>query len=428
MWRVYCHMTVGYFPQRKYPTSLLDYFITPVQDGDMSNTEQQNEPVKPAQNNKGTGQYFLVLLQAGFDDDPCGSMDRWVFHRIQEKLDSTVTTPRDETEIDVWLESPGGDAHIAYKLFLELRSRAKLFRVIVPDYAKSAATLFAIGADELWMAAAADLGPLDAQLEHPDREGVTVSALDVANALAFLMEAAKKYLVVGGGEVLKSTGLPRADVLEKFSAFSAEFFRPIMTKLDPHLIHRASNQLEVARRYAKSMLRLRNQKTLADDMDSDDLAGCLVSHYPSHGFVISRNAMASFGLPVKSAEDYNYWARLKQLMSRYRAGQFVRGTENGYQNHFIEVWSFSDLRSIFPIPPRNLRKARHRSHCRMKTKAFQPRSKALEGDKCGGQRPCCAERDRTSPVRYIGFLSRKDVVRIGRSLWLPKTEVASGLK
>jgi hypothetical protein len=263
-----------------------------------------------------------------------------VFQRIREQLDRTIKTPRNETEIDVWLESPGGNAHVAYKLFLELRFRAQKIRVVIPDYAKSAATLLAIGADEIWMSCSAELGPLDAQIGHPDREGVTVSALDVSNALGFLAETALSYLIVGGGKVVKSTELPRVNVLERFAEFSSMFFRPVVEKLDPHLVHQATKELEVAQRYAKDMLCTREH----GKCDCDKLATALVKEYPSHGFVISRHAAESLGLPVFEAEVYNYWPLATTLFTLYEHGKFTHKESNGrIINHLIEVSSFTDL-------------------------------------------------------------------------------------
>ena len=299
-------------------------------------------PVPETKKEGGIQRFFVILFQSGAREDHFGGMDRFVFRHIQEKLEEKIKVGRDEAEIDLWLESPGGDAHVAYKLFLELRSRAAKFRVIIPDYAKSAATLLAIGADEIWMAPAAELGPLDAQFEHPDREGVTVSALDMTNALGFLVETATKHLVLDGGRVLKSTDLRRIDILERFSKFLADFFHPIVAKLDPHLIHKATNELEVARRYATSMLRLR-EGTKGERGPNAGLAQCLIKHYPSHGFVISRRAVEEFGLPVKPAEEYDYWSQLKLLFSAYSDGTFAEDGEEGYRNSLIEVFSEKQL-------------------------------------------------------------------------------------
>ena len=98
------------------------------------------------------------------------------------------------TEIDLWLESPGGDAHVSYKIALLLRSYTPKLRVIVPDYAKSAATLLSLAADEIYMARAAELGPLDAQIGY-EKEGMTISALDRARSLEDLAGPSRSGLV-----------------------------------------------------------------------------------------------------------------------------------------------------------------------------------------------------------------------------------------
>jgi len=47
----------------------------------------------------------------------------------------------------------------------------------VPRYAKSAATLLALGADRILLGKFAEIGPLDAQFDDPERE-YRLSALD----------------------------------------------------------------------------------------------------------------------------------------------------------------------------------------------------------------------------------------------------------
>jgi len=110
--------------------------------------------------------YYLVLFQSGEEEDNLGELSRFVFDYVQARLKENISSPSKETEIDVWLDSPGGSASVAYKLLLELRHRCKKLRIVIPDFAKSAATLLAIGGDEIYMAPAAELGPLDAQIER----------------------------------------------------------------------------------------------------------------------------------------------------------------------------------------------------------------------------------------------------------------------
>ncbi|MEM3191918.1 MAG: hypothetical protein QXW80_05265 [Candidatus Micrarchaeia archaeon] len=65
------------------------------------------------------------------------------------------------------LSSPGGDGNVAEKLIVMLREYFENFTVIIPNYAKSAATMIALGSDKILMGYLAELGPIDPQLILP---------------------------------------------------------------------------------------------------------------------------------------------------------------------------------------------------------------------------------------------------------------------
>jgi ClpP class serine protease len=83
----------------------------------------------------------IVLFQTGLRNDRLGAIDHEVFQAVQDILDANLKDDPSKTAIDVWLDSPGGSASSAYKIFLELSTRCKRLRFVIPDYAKSAATL-----------------------------------------------------------------------------------------------------------------------------------------------------------------------------------------------------------------------------------------------------------------------------------------------
>jgi len=62
------------------------------------------------------------------------------------------------------IESPGGDGTIAEKIINLCRSYCNVFKVIIPNRAKSAATIIALGADEIIMGYCSEIGPIDAQI------------------------------------------------------------------------------------------------------------------------------------------------------------------------------------------------------------------------------------------------------------------------
>jgi len=75
--------------------------------------------------------------------------------------------------IDLLLHTGGGDIDAAEKLISMVHNRvgdAEL-RVIVPDFAKSAGTLMAIGADKILMSDTSELGPIDPQIVLRDDHG-----------------------------------------------------------------------------------------------------------------------------------------------------------------------------------------------------------------------------------------------------------------
>ena len=247
----------------------------------------------------------IILVHQIADEARFGSIDYDLFRELRDLVDSQIASPRAKTEIDLWLESPGGDAHAAYKIALLLRSRAWKLRVVVPDYAKSAATLLSLAADEIYMAEAAELGPLDAQIGY-EKEGMTISALDVARSLEDLAQQATSISLTGGAAVLNTTRLSRAESLSVMVDFATKLMSPVISKLDPTMIHWASSLLNVSVGYAERLLAMREGGSEKVSGKLASLPQALVERYPTHGFVISRDEARNLGLPVVDLEKYEY--------------------------------------------------------------------------------------------------------------------------
>lgn len=108
---------------------------------------------------------------------------------VREFIDQIDAIP-DGNKVDVLLHSSGGDPLAAWKLMSVLRERFKQVVVLVPNMAFSAATLFALGADEIVMHPHASLGPIDPQIQarQPDGNHRLFSYEDVGAFLRFLSE------------------------------------------------------------------------------------------------------------------------------------------------------------------------------------------------------------------------------------------------
>ena len=83
--------------------------------------------------------------------------------------------------IDLLIISNGGDPIVSWRIISLLREKFKKVSVLIPYTAYSAATLLALGADEIIMHPFGNLGPLDPQLSFADENGKvkTISYEDI---------------------------------------------------------------------------------------------------------------------------------------------------------------------------------------------------------------------------------------------------------
>jgi serine dehydrogenase proteinase len=95
------------------------------------------------------------------------------FARLDSPMESSDIAPitalldrRDQIEnLDLLIYSPGGSAQTAEKVVAACRQVCEgEFRVAVPNMAKSAATMVALGADQILMGYLSELGPIDPQV------------------------------------------------------------------------------------------------------------------------------------------------------------------------------------------------------------------------------------------------------------------------
>ncbi len=133
--------------------------------------------------------------------------------------------------VDLLLQSPGGDIDVAEKIVYLCRARSGSFRVIVPDSAKSAATLIALASDEIVMCDTSELGPIDAQIEIETPQGV-------------VRRPAQSFL--DGLEAIKAEA-------ESNGALSPAHY-PLLANLDPALLDFCRKSIMRAEQFAKKWL------------------------------------------------------------------------------------------------------------------------------------------------------------------------------
>ncbi|OGC96487.1 MAG: hypothetical protein A2W25_14975 [candidate division Zixibacteria bacterium RBG_16_53_22] len=110
-----------------------------------------------------------------------------------------VTQSLEKGPVDILLHSPGGSADAVQSIVDILRSKFTDIAFIIPNIAKSAATMLALSGNLLIMDEMSELGPIDPQFVIPKRDGVIQAAgqaiIDQFDEAQKLIAADPKMLV-----------------------------------------------------------------------------------------------------------------------------------------------------------------------------------------------------------------------------------------
>ena len=202
----------------------------------------------------------------------------------------------DQKPLVLLLKSYGGDPSHAYRLANLFIKHCRGFLVFIPNFAKSAATLLALGANSIVLAKHAELGPIDMQV--PDEESeMFQSALNQVQALERLGAYSKTTLDEIMLMLLTRTGKKINTVLPHAIDFTASIVRPLMEKIDVVKYSEMSRLLKIGEDYAERLLRPKYGRKAAI------IAKTLVAKYPEHGFVIDSIEAETIGLEVELPQD-----------------------------------------------------------------------------------------------------------------------------
>jgi hypothetical protein len=195
--------------------------------------------------------------------------------------------------VGILLHSPGGLAEEAYKIMRLFQRRTEDVSVIVPHYAKSAATLMALAGKKIFMGRDAELGPLDVQFWDTDKEGWE-SALNSVQSLERLNVYAIRMLDEAMSLMLLRTRKKPEVLLPHAIDYAAKLISPLSSKIDTLDLTKKSRELKVAEEYALRLMKAHYSRAIAERIAKD-----LVSNYPTHGFVIGRVESSVFESPAK---------------------------------------------------------------------------------------------------------------------------------
>ncbi|NQX11879.1 ATP-dependent Clp protease proteolytic subunit [Microbacteriaceae bacterium VKM Ac-2855] len=189
------------------------------------------------------------------------------------------------------LSSPGGDGEVAVRLVRSMQARCSQLTIIVPDMAKSAGTIMCLGANQILMAPASDLGPVDPQFQH---NGRLVGAKEIQNAVA------------------------RAE--ERVAAEPASFplYSGLLADVTMVMVEQARSAM--ARSYS-----LIDEAIECSGLDSsaraalvEKVKGPLIDEAHYHGATVGPEAARNLGLPVTIVDPTSdQWQHIWALWTRY---------------------------------------------------------------------------------------------------------------
>jgi hypothetical protein len=196
-----------------------------------------------------------------------------------------------QDDLDLLLNTPGGDIDAAEKLVMMCRSRCRSFRVIVPERAKSAGTMMACAADTIVMGYASELGPIDPQVIVTDARGERVS------------RPAQSYL--DGLEHIKETAKREGEL--------SQAFFPLLDRLDPALLDFCRKSIQRSEEFARKWLEL--YQYAGDAERAAEIARALgdVERFRSHGVAIDAAQARDLGLKIEELDPKD---RLWQMVWR----------------------------------------------------------------------------------------------------------------
>jgi hypothetical protein len=197
------------------------------------------------------------------------------------------------SNIDLLLHTGGGDIDASEKIVSMLRAAVGnegRFRLVVPDFAKSAGTLIALAADKILMSDSSELGPIDPQFLKKDGDGNLRwhSVLNYLNAYQIICDQLRE----------NPDDVPA---------------RMMLSKLDPTTVV----QFEAIKRRARMLAEQHLNRWMFQTKKATytKIAGDLmdINRWPAHGQMIGWEDAKEMGLEVEylapdSKEWRGYWS------------------------------------------------------------------------------------------------------------------------
>jgi hypothetical protein len=200
---------------------------------------------------------------------------------VREFIDQ-IDLIKEGKSIDVLIHSAGGDGLAAWKLMSVLRERFETVGVLVPFMAFSAATLFALGANEIVMHPHASLGPIDPQIRIQQADG---------KQREFAYEDVGAFLRFLETEVKITDQAHLSAIVEK-----------LFSVVDPVHVGAAKRASELSSAVGERLLSV-HMKEDGDEERAKQIAENLNKSFFAHGDAVSRTRARELRLKIAAPDN-----------------------------------------------------------------------------------------------------------------------------
>lgn len=219
---------------------------------------------------------YVTSTRAGMEVQMAMDVPRIVYEHLRE-------LPPSVEQIDLFLHSNGGDGVVPWRLVTLLRERCSKLAVLIPHRAFSAATLTALGADEIVMLPLGMLGPIDPTTTTPFNPVNSTTG----QLIGIGVEDVSAYVAL----VKEDVGITHEDEL-------VQAFNLLADKVHPLALGNVKRTSQQSRMMARKLLLLHMDRT-DDDHKIDQIVEALSSRLFYHGHPINRReARTDLGLKV----------------------------------------------------------------------------------------------------------------------------------
>ena len=201
---------------------------------------------------------------------------------VREFVDHLQGLPSEPlSAIELFLVSNGGDGTVPWRLVPIFREYAKKFNVLIPFRAYSAATIMALGANEIVMHRFGALGPIDPTVTNefnpidlPSNRRLGISVEDVKAYISFIKE---------------TVGIRHEEELIKA-------VEVLINKVHPLALGNVERFFSQSRMIARKLLSLHTHKDQEHTLDA--IIEALASKLYFHGHPINRTEAKELGLKI----------------------------------------------------------------------------------------------------------------------------------